>query len=99
MKKKAQALIMALIMLFTTIAVPLMDSVSVSASEDALTVQFHYLREDGNYDGWDVTAWDGASNCEFQKDGDQYVTDENGAVAETLIQRSLRSSSYLLLQQ
>ena len=54
MKKKAQALIMALIMLFTTIAIPLMDTVSVSASEDELKIQFHYIREDGNYEGWDV---------------------------------------------
>ena len=65
MKKKAQALIMAMVMLFTTVALLLMDTVSVQAAEDGLKIQYHYLREDGNYDGWDVTGWDGASTCAF----------------------------------
>uniref|UniRef100_UPI004055F8D4 type I pullulanase n=1 Tax=Agathobacter sp. TaxID=2021311 RepID=UPI004055F8D4 len=84
MRKRAQALIMVLIMFLMTVASPLLN-VEVQAAEEELKIQFHYLREDGNYDGWNIAAWDGASNCEFQKDDNGYVTDESGAVAESTV--------------
>ena len=85
MRKRVQAWIMAFVLLFTTVALPLMDAVSVQAADEQLKVQIHYYRADGNYDDWDIFAWGGLSGCTFQKNGNAYVTDEHGAVAETVV--------------
>ena len=97
MKKRVQAWIMALVMLFTTVAVPLMGAESVKAAEEPeLKIQFHYLREDGDYTDWDIFAWGGAEGCAFQTDEDGFVTDENGAVAEAVVKPGSKEVGFIV---
>lgn len=74
MKKRVQVWVMALVMLFTAVAFPILNAESVKAAESDLTVKLHYLRSDGNYENWDVWAWpegaDGAAYA-FTEEGDK----------------------------
>lgn len=70
--KKLTAVILSIMLLVTAFAVP----VSVSAA-DAITVRFHYLREDGNYDNWSVWVW-GKGDGQAIKFTDE---DADGAIA------------------
>ncbi|MBR4026244.1 MAG: hypothetical protein IKJ01_01630, partial [Lachnospiraceae bacterium] len=104
MKRRAQAFVMAFIMFFMTVAVPLLDTVAVKAenspsvdNSQELKVMFHYLREDGNYDGWDVFTWGTPnSNNAFQTNESGYVTDENGAVAEVTVTPGTQEFGYII---
>lgn len=71
--KRVIAVILTMMMLVTAFIIP----TAVSAA-GTVTINFHYLREDGNYDGWSLWSWgsgDGMST-DFVDNGD-----ENGAVA------------------
>ena len=56
MKRKLKAFLMAVLMLFTTIAT-LLGDVSVVRADD-LVLKLHYEREDGNYTDWSVWFWE-----------------------------------------
>ena len=71
MKKRLFALLTALIILFSLIAVPVY-------ADDGVTIKLHYNRPDGNYADWSVWFWD------FGKDGkDIPFADENGEKVAT----------------
>ena len=55
MKKRIRAFLLALVMLFTTVAATLGD-VSVFKA-DQLVIKLHYNRPDGNYKDWSVWFW------------------------------------------
>ncbi len=77
------ALLMAFVLVFTTLYVPVRN---VSASE-GVTLKLHYHREDGNYKDWDVWLW------ESGKDGAGYpFVEENGEMVATMVITSGASS-------
>ena len=55
MKRRIHAFLLALVMVFTTIAASLGDVTIFKADE--LTIKLHYNRPDGNYDNWSVWFW------------------------------------------
>ena len=62
MKKRIITLLLALIMVASLVV----GAVPALAAEDApITVRLHYSREDGNYEGWNVWAWDNAAVTPF----------------------------------
>ena len=94
MRKRAQALVMALIMFLMTVASPLVGTVSVQAAEDGLKIQFHYLRTDGKYGDWEIHVWDGMDGpLQFQKE-----TDEHGAVAEGTVKAGSTKVGFIVKQ-
>lgn len=79
MKKKTQALFLAFVMLFVTFASPIMNTVDVQAAEatEDLVIKFHYSREDGDYEGWNLYTWNGTTNGSVafeDEDGDKVAT-------------------------
>ena len=77
MKRKLKAFLMAVLMLFTTIAT-LLGDVSVVRADD-LVLKLHYEREDGNYTDWSVWFW------EAGKEGvDTPFSEENGEMVATI---------------
>lgn len=69
MKRRWYAFAMAALMLFLTVFATVADLTPIRAAGE-LTLKFHYHREDGNYDGWDVWLW------EEGKDGADYYFEE-----------------------
>lgn len=65
MIKRMKAMLMALIMVASTVLSAMSDFQVVQAA-DGITVRFHYLREDGNYTDWNMWIWaagaDGTAN-------------------------------------
>ena len=54
MKKRIFALVMAVIMVTTLI----IGAIPAMAAEDGITIRIHYHRPDGDYEGWELWAWD-----------------------------------------
>lgn len=52
MRKKTKAALMAMLLVFSTLAVFMTNIERVSAA--SVVLKLHYHREDGAYDGWDV---------------------------------------------
>ena len=80
MKKRIRAFLLALVMLFTTVAATLGD-VSVFKA-DQLVIKLHYNRPDGNYTDWDVWFWTSTSSGGDYYDknfsgGDEDLDDDN----------------------
>lgn len=70
--KRIEAFAMALLMLVSTVVFACSDIQKVSAAS-TFTIRLHYVREDGNYSGWNVWSW--TPNA----DGKQYdFTEEDG---------------------
>ena len=72
--KRVMAVILTMILVVTTFIIP----TAIVSAAGTITVNFHYLREDGNYDTWSVWTWgsgDGMST-DFVDNGDA-----KGAVA------------------
>ena len=55
MKRRIRAFLLALVMVFTTVAATFGDVTTFKADE--LTIKLHYNRPDGNYDNWSVWFW------------------------------------------
>ncbi len=55
MKRRIRAFLLALVMVFTTVAATLGDVTIFKADE--LTIKLHYNRPDGKYDNWSVWFW------------------------------------------
>lgn len=62
MKKKLSALLMALVMVFTTVTAVLGDAQIFRAHE--LVVKLHYNRPDGDYTDWTTWFWDGTASLD-----------------------------------
>ncbi len=79
MKKRIKALLLAVLLVLTTVMTTVTDMVQVRAAEE-LTLKFHYHREDGAYDGWDVWLWEEGG------DGGAYeFAEENGEMVATKV--------------
>ena len=64
MKKRIQALFMALVMVLSSIFVSVSD-IRVVEADEGITVRFHYQRTDGDYTDWNMWIWgagDGTAN-------------------------------------
>ena len=81
--KKSISMLLAMVMLLSVIMVPGVFSLSASAEEAAgpVAIKFHYVREDGNYEGWDLYSWGGlTSSAAFvEEDGEMVATIYAGA--------------------
>ena len=80
MKRRVNAIFMAVLLLITPIMTALIDAVTVYAAEN-VTIKLHYHRDDGQYDGWDVWFWEegGAGGEGFpfaEEDGEMVSTKE-----------------------
>lgn len=87
MKRRVQAFVMAFLLLFATIAAPVLDAVPVNAAEDSLEIMFHYNREDGAYDNWYLYTWGGETtgDVEFKDvDGEKVATVVAGSSATSI---------------
>ena len=72
MQKKMIALILAVLILLSLVAVPVM------AAEEKLVIKLHYHREDGVYDDWCVWFW-----ADGKEGADYFFADENGEKVAT----------------
>ena len=79
MKKRIFAILMAVIMVVSLVA----GAVPALAAEDGVTIRFHYHREDGQYEGWEMWFWDmdGITSLEPPY---QLVDEGNGDVVATI---------------
>ena len=87
MKRRVQAFVMAFLLLFATIAAPVLDAGPVNAAEDSLEIMFHYNREDGAYDNWYLYTWGGETtgDVEFKDvDGEKVATVVAGSSATSI---------------
>ena len=80
MRRRVNAIFMAVLLLITPIMTVLADAVTVYAAE-SVTIKLHYHRDDGQYDGWDVWFWEegGAGGEGFpfaEEDGEMVSTKE-----------------------
>ena len=57
--KKTISMLLAIVMVLGLVMVPGMFSFGVSAEEPAgpVALKFHYSRDDGAYDDWDLYSW------------------------------------------
>ena len=78
MKKRMKALIMAILLLVSTVAAPMLDSMPAQAAGGKVQVRLHYERTDGNYDNWCVWMWDYAA-----QGWDHDFVEENGEMIAT----------------
>ena len=78
MRKKTKAALMAMLLVFSTLAVFMTNIERVSAA--SVVLKLHYHREDGAYDGWDVWLWaeghDGAGYPFVEENGEMVATME-----------------------
>lgn len=77
MKKKLSALVLACLMMLSTVLTMALNVTTVTA-DDTLTLRVHYHREDGKYDGWDAWLWPTGGSG----DGYEFV-EENGEMVAT----------------
>ena len=80
MRKRANAIFMAVLLLVTPLMTALSNAVTVHAAE-GVTIKLHYHRADDLYDGWDVWFWEegGAGGAAFpfaEEDGEMVSTKE-----------------------
>ncbi len=54
MKKRILGVLMAILMIASLV----MGAIPALAAEDEITIRFHYHREDGDYEGWNMWLWD-----------------------------------------
>ena len=55
--KKITCSILALIFMLCLVQVPVSTNAESSSSDDNVYIKVRYTRADGNYDGWDIWAW------------------------------------------
>lgn len=77
MRKRIRALVMAVVVLFLTLAPSVQNALTVRAAEE-LTIKLHYHRMDDNYDDWDVWMWE-----EGGEGGGYAFADEAGEMVAT----------------
>ena len=76
--KKTISLTLAIVMLLSLIMVPGVFTFSASAEEAAgpVVLKFHYSREDGKYDDWDLYTWGAITGAApfVEEDGEMVAT-------------------------
>ena len=78
MRKRVQAVILLIAMVVSMVGVDFFNPVDAKAASD-ITINVHYLRDDGNYSDWDVWMWlDGGEGTAVKFSG---TADANGAIA------------------
>lgn len=72
MKKRVHALLLVIALIFSIIGNVLFGITEVKADPAKVTVKFHYTREAGDYEGWNMWTWSDEGNqpLKFKKDGD-----------------------------
>lgn len=80
MRRRVNAVLMAVLLMITPLMAALCDAVTVYATE-GVTIKLHYHRADDAYDGWDVWFWEegGAGGDAFpfvEEDGEMVSTKE-----------------------
>ena len=61
MKKRIFAIVMAVIMVTTLV----LGAIPAMAAEGGVTIRIHYHRPDGDYEGWEIWAWDEDGNYDI----------------------------------
>ena len=61
MKKRIFAIVMAVIMVTTLV----LGAIPAMAAEGSVTIRIHYHRPDGDYEGWEIWAWDEDGNYDI----------------------------------
>ena len=81
MKKRIFAILMAVIMVTSLVigAIPAM----AAEESDTITIRFHYHRDDGNYEGWEMWFWDPDAISELNPPYG-FEADENGDMVATI---------------
>ena len=81
--KKRISMLLAIVMLLSVIMVPGVFTVSASAEGETgpVVLKFHYVREDGNYEGWDLFSWGALTESApfVEEDGEMVATIYAGA--------------------
>ena len=79
MMKKTISMLLAIVMVLSLIMVPGVFTISASAEEAAgpVALKFHYSREDGVYDDWDLFSWGAIT-------GSAAFAEENGEMVATI---------------
>ena len=76
--KKTISMLLALVMLLGAVMVPGMFTLRASAEEAAgpVAIKFHYSREDGNYEAWDLYSWGGLTSAApfVEEEGEMVAT-------------------------
>ena len=76
--KKSISMLLAIVMLLSVIMVPGVFTIGASAEEAAgpVALKFHYVREDGNYEAWDLFSWGAITGSApfVEEDGEMVAT-------------------------
>jgi len=74
--KKRISLLLAIVMLLSVVMVPGGFAVKASASEGPVALKFHYSREDGAYEEWDLYSWGAITGSApfVEEDGEMVAT-------------------------
>ena len=77
--KKTISMLLAVVMVLSVVMVPGLFSFGASAEEAAgpVAIKFHYARDDGNYEGWDLFSWGAIT-------GSAPFVEENGEMVATI---------------
>ena len=93
MKKRVQAIAVLIAMMVSMLGTALVDMVEVKAASE-ITINYHYLRTDGNYADWDVWTWyDGGEGTGVTFGT---ATDANGVTATMKVDASVKEVGYIV---
>ena len=92
--KKTISMLLAIVMLLSLVPVSGGFALSASAEEAAgpVALKFHYSREDGNYDDWDLYSWGALT-------GNAAFVEEDGEMVATIYAAANTSSVGFIVRQ
>ncbi len=93
MKKRIFGILMAILMVATLV----MGAIPAMADENEITVRFHYHREDGDYEGWEMWLWDMDGITTLEPPYELVVDEANGdAVCEFTVKTGTCKIGYIV---
>ena len=95
-KRRIASLILTLALFVTTVFSGVASQITAKA-DGGVTVVFHYLRDDGQYDDWNMWLWEDDGNCESEAGYafDDEVGDK-GAVCSFKIKGSTQKLGFIV---
>ena len=90
--KKTISMILAIVMVLSLVMVPGVLSVSAEEAAGPVQLKFHYSREDGVYDDWDLFSWGAIT-------GAAPFVEENGEMVATIYANANTSSVGFIVRQ
>ena len=92
--KKTISMLLAIVMLLGAVMVPGLFTIRASAEEPAgpVAIKFHYSRDDGNYDDWDLFSWGAIT-------GSAPFVEENGEMVATIYAAANTGSVGFIVRQ